>query len=91
MRLARSEKPGAVLIELPEDIAKRDTDKQPMKPIRYRRPVGDDKAVDRAWEVIKAAKRPVILAGNGCIRRRASKQLRHDPERPAVRPTPCGC
>ena len=76
VRLARSEKPGAVLIELPEDIAKRETDKLPINPIRYRRPVGDDKAVDRAWEVIKNAKRPVILAGNGCIRRRASKQLR---------------
>lgn len=76
VRLARSEKPGAVLIELPEDIAKRETDKLPINPIRYRRPVGDDKAVDRAWEVIRNAKRPVILAGNGCIRRRASKQLR---------------
>jgi acetolactate synthase-1/2/3 large subunit len=76
VRLARSEKPGAVLIELPEDIASRETDKQPITPIRYRRPVGDDKALDRAWEVIKSAKRPVILAGNGCIRRRASKQLR---------------
>jgi len=76
VRLARSEKPGAVLIELPEDIAKREADKMPLKPIRYRRPVGDDKAVDRAWEAIKNAKRPVILAGNGCIRRRASKQLR---------------
>ncbi len=76
VRLARSEKPGAVLIELPEDIAKRETDKTPIAPIRYRRPVGDDKAVNRAWEAIKNAKRPVILAGNGCVRRRASKQLR---------------
>lgn len=76
VRLARTEKPGAVLIELPEDIAKLETDKTPINPIRYRRPVADDKAVDRAWEVIRNAKRPVILAGNGCIRRRASKQLR---------------
>ena len=76
VRLARSEKPGAVLIELPEDIAKRDSDSKPMTPIRYRRPVADDKAVDRAWQAIRNAKRPVILAGNGCVRRRASKQLR---------------
>jgi len=76
VRLARTEKPGAVLIELPEDIAKLETDKLPINPIRYRRPVADDKAVNRAWEVIRNAKRPVILAGNGCIRRRASKQLR---------------
>ena len=76
VRLARTEKPGAVLIELPEDIAKNETDKLPISPIRFRRPVGDDKAVDSAWEVIKNAKRPVILAGNGCVRRRASTQLR---------------
>ena len=76
VRLARTEKPGAALIELPEDIAKRSTSKKPLAPIRYRRPVGDDKSVDRAWQALKAAKRPLILAGNGCIRRRASKQLR---------------
>ena len=36
----------------------------------------DDKIVDQAFELIKQARRPVILAGNGCIRKRASKQLR---------------
>ena len=35
-----------------------------------------DKIVGEAWRVIKNASRPVILAGNGTIRRRASKQLR---------------
>ena len=76
IRLIRTEKPGAVLIELPEDIAERDTDKKPIQPVRFRRPVADDKAVDRAWEQIMAAKNPIILAGNGCIRKRASSQLR---------------
>ncbi len=76
VRVASTEKPGAALIELSEDIAKRNSDKQPLTPVRFRRPVGDDKSVDRAWEAIRNAKRPVILAGNGCIRRRASKQLR---------------
>ena len=76
VRLARTEKPGAVLIELPEDIAKRETHAQPLNPRRFRRPVADDTIIDRAFEVIKQAKRPLILAGNGCIRRRASEQLR---------------
>ncbi len=76
VRLARTEKPGAVHIELPEDIAKRETAAVPLAPRRFRRPVADDKIVDRAFEVIKEAKRPLILAGNGCIRRRASRQLR---------------
>ena len=76
IRIARTEKPGAVHIELPEDIASQATDAKPMTPVRFRRPVADDKAVDRAFELLKSAKRPIILAGNGCIRKRASKQLR---------------
>jgi acetolactate synthase I/II/III large subunit len=76
VRLARTEKPGAVHIELPEDIAKEESDLQPMKPRRFRRSVPDDKIVDRAFDMLQAAKRPVIIAGNGCIRKRASKQLR---------------
>lgn len=76
VRVARSEKPGAVHIELPEDIAQLETSKRPMTPRRFRRSVPDDKITDQAFAMIAAAKRPVIIAGNGCIRRRASKQLR---------------
>ena len=76
VRVARSEKPGAVHIELPEDIAKLQTTTQPLKPLRFRRAVTDDKIIDRAFELLKNARRPIILAGNGCIRKRASKQLR---------------
>ena len=76
VRLSRTEKPGAVHIELPEDLAKEETDAVPMQPRRFRRSVPDDKIVDQAFEMLKAAKRPVIIAGNGTIRRRASKQLR---------------
>lgn len=76
IRVARSEKPGAVHIELPEDIAKLQTTTKPLQPQRFRRPVTDDKIIDKAFGILKQAKHPVILAGNGCIRRRASKQLR---------------
>ncbi len=76
VRLARTEKPGACLIELAEDIAKMETDAVPLEPRRFRRPVPDDTIVDQAFEVIRNAKRPLIIAGNGCIRKRASKQLR---------------
>ena len=76
VRLARTEKPGAVHIELPEDIASMNSDVAPMIPRRFRRSVPDDKIVDQAFDMLRNAKRPIILAGNGCIRRRASKQLR---------------
>jgi len=76
VRLARTEKPGAVHIELPEDIASMPVSGKPMEPRRFRRSVPDDKIVDQAFAMLQASKRPVIIAGNGCIRRRASKQLR---------------
>ena len=76
VRVARTEKPGAVHLELPEDLAKQDTDAEPITPRRFRRPVPDEKIINRALDLIRVARRPVILAGNGCIRRRASKQLR---------------
>ncbi len=76
VRLARSEKPGAVHLELPEDVAKQETDAEPLEPKRFRRPGADDRIADRAWERIRKARSPLILAGNGTIRKRASTQLR---------------
>ena len=75
-KLAHTEKPGATVIELPEDVAKRPVDLAPMRPLGTRRPSADHKAVARAAELIENAKSPLILAGNGAVRKRASKQLR---------------
>ncbi|MEM7410739.1 MAG: acetolactate synthase large subunit [Myxococcota bacterium] len=75
-KLARAEKPGATHIELPEDIAKLEASETPIPAEPVRRAVPDDKIVDRAFELLRAARRPVILAGNGTIRKRASRQLR---------------
>ena len=52
VRLARTEKPGAVHIELPEDIAALESARSPMTPRRYRRSVPDDKIVDKAFELL---------------------------------------
>lgn len=76
VRLARTEKPGAVHIELAENLAKLDTTAVPLAPRRFRRAVPDDKIMNAAFDKLRQAKKPVIIAGNGCIRRRASKQLR---------------
>ena len=76
VRTAKVEKPGAALIELPEDVAKLEAHTRPLEPYILRRAVADDKIVNQAFELISCSKRPVIVAGNGCIRRRASKQLR---------------
>lgn len=83
-KLATAEKPGACHIELPEDIAAREAAVQPISPERMRRPVPDDTIVDRAFEVIRSATRPIVLAGNGTIRKRASAQLRKFAERSGI-------
>ena len=75
-KLATTEKPGAVHLELPEDVAKHAVDAAPLTPSRVRRPVPDDKIMDEAWHLLRNAKSPLIIAGNGTIRKRASRQLR---------------
>ncbi|MDP7545839.1 MAG: acetolactate synthase large subunit, partial [Alphaproteobacteria bacterium] len=75
-KIATTEKPGATVIELPEDLAKAKLSAAPMLVDVTRRPAADYKAVARAIDLIAAAKRPLILAGNGTVRKRASAQLR---------------
>jgi len=70
-RLARIEKPGATHIELPEDVAKEEVRSAPLEVRRTSYPKAQQEAVDRAAEIINAARTPVILAGNGVTRRQA--------------------
>jgi acetolactate synthase-1/2/3 large subunit len=75
-KVATQEKPGACIIELPEDVAKARIAAAPMTAEKTRRPAADHKAVARAVDLIAAAKHPIILAGNGAVRKRAAAQLR---------------
>ena len=84
VRIARTEKPGAVHIELPEDIAKEEADSNPIKPQRYMRSVPDETVIDNAFEMIATSKHPIILVGNGVARKAASKQLRKFCERTKI-------
>ncbi len=84
VRVARSEKPGAVLIELAEDIAKLDANTRPMPVRRYTRPVTDCRVVDQAIDMLKDARRPIVLAGNGTIRHPASQALRQFAEKTGI-------
>lgn len=75
-KVAEAEKPGATVIELPEDVAKHMVDTPPLPAKKVRRPAADHKAIAQAVDIIAGASNPVILAGNGCVRKRASQQLR---------------
>ena len=75
-KVAETEKPGLTVIELPEDIAEQEIDEKPIKPILTRRPAADNRAIQEALNLIIDSKNPIILAGNGTIRKRASNRLR---------------
>ncbi|MFQ5637266.1 MAG: acetolactate synthase large subunit [bacterium] len=82
-KVAEYEKPGATHIELSEDLAEQEVKRQlhPIEPKRVRRPSPDYKAIDRTIGMLLSAKRPLILAGNGAIRKLASTHLRQLVER----------
>ena len=61
-KVAEAEKPGACVIELPEDIAKHEVDTPPLKPRKVRRPAADHKAVAQAVDIIAAAKNPAAAS-----------------------------
>ncbi|MFU8877370.1 MAG: acetolactate synthase large subunit, partial [Wenzhouxiangellaceae bacterium] len=76
-RQAEEERPGAVHLELPEDIAREDADGlKPLKASLTRRPIAEEKAIARAVEAIKNAKRPLLMCGAGANRKLTSKMLR---------------
>ncbi|MEM7544852.1 MAG: acetolactate synthase large subunit [Pseudomonadota bacterium] len=74
-RIAEEEKPGAVHIELPEDIADEQTDEKPISRSTARRPVPEKKAIAQALDLIHAAKSPIIVIGAGGNRKLTSKML----------------
>jgi acetolactate synthase-1/2/3 large subunit len=74
-RTASIEKPGPTHIEFPEDIATSETHGAPLAhdPIAYPEPGYEILA--HAVSLIKNARMPLVLAGNGVIRGNASKEL----------------
>jgi acetolactate synthase-1/2/3 large subunit len=74
-RLAEEEKPGAVHLEFPEDIADEHTDAHPLKRSLVRRPLADEKAVRAAVKKIEAARSPVLVIGAGANRKMTSRML----------------
>jgi acetolactate synthase-1/2/3 large subunit len=71
-RLARMEKPGATHIELPEDVAAESVDAVPMPVRRTLYPRAMPESLERAAGLLQASERPVVLVGNGVIRRQAA-------------------
>lgn len=75
-RIAHEERPGAVHIELPEDIAAESTDAPLLTPSTVRRPIAEYKAISRAIQMIEQATSPLLLIGAGANRKLTAKMLR---------------
>ena len=75
-RLAEEEKPGAVHLEFPEDIAEEMTDSRPIPQSIARRPSAEAKAVRQAVQALESAKAPVLVIGAGANRKMTGRMLR---------------
>ncbi len=75
-RLTMDERPGAAYIELPEDIAEEQTDATVFDAVGHRRPDASGQSIDKAVEMIQAAKLPLLLIGAGANRKRTSNALK---------------
>ncbi len=83
--IARSGRPGPVLIDLPKDVqnAKAEFEYPDKIKLRSYNPVIEPhgKQIERAYRVLERAKRPVIYAGGGVIISDAHNELRELAER----------
>lgn len=68
-RLAIEEKPGAVHLEFPEDIAQEDCSEEVFEPTGHIIPKPDDRAIEEAVKMIHQAKMPLLLIGAGANRK----------------------
>jgi acetolactate synthase I/II/III large subunit len=74
-RIAQEERPGAVHLELPEDIAREESDAKIFTHSSVRRSIAEEKAIFRAVEKIENAKSPILLIGAAANRNMTSHML----------------
>jgi len=83
-KIALEEKAGAVHIELPQDIAKMESEIKPIKAQQVLRSRPNKDLIEEAAELLLASKTPIVLVGNGCIRGRASLSVRKFVEKTGI-------
>ena len=79
-QLARTGRPGPVLVDIPQDLSRADIAYEPVLDVRlpgYQpRVEGNQKQIRQAAKALAAAQRPVIYAGGGVVNANASRELR---------------
>jgi len=77
--IARSGRPGPVLVDIPMDLSRAEIDYEPVTDVRlpgYQpRIEGNQKQIRQAAKALAAAQRPVIYAGGGVVSAEGSEEL----------------
>lgn len=75
-KIAAIEKPGPSHIEVPEDVVSMETEGVALshEPLKYPGPA--EAILSKAVSMINESRMPIILAGNGVVRGKATKELR---------------
>jgi acetolactate synthase I/II/III large subunit len=77
--VARSGRPGPVLVDIPQDLSRAEIDYEPVTDVRlpgYQpRTEGNQKQIRQAAKALAAAQRPVIYAGGGVVNAEAAAEL----------------
>ena len=76
-RIAKTGRPGPVLIDIPKDVTAKVTEYEKEYPGVYNREVihSEEEDLKKAVEMIKEAQRPYIFVGGGAVLSEASKEL----------------
>ena len=83
-KISLEEKAGAVHLELPQDIAKMQSDIKPIKTQQVFRSRPNEELIEKAANLILESKTPILLVGNGCIRGRPSLYVRKFVEKTGI-------
>ncbi|MDF1880393.1 acetolactate synthase large subunit [Sulfurimonas sp. MAG313] len=75
-KIAKEERPGAVHIELPEDIAAEDVEMNLFDVVHNKYPVARTCVIEDALDMIHKAKSPLLLVGAGANRTRIGNSLK---------------
>ncbi len=77
--IARTGRPGPVLVDIPMDLSRAEIDYEPVTDVRlpgYQpKTEGNQKQIRQAAKALAAAQRPVIYAGGGVVNANASQEL----------------
>jgi acetolactate synthase-1/2/3 large subunit len=77
--IARSGRPGPVVVDIPQDLSRAEIDYQPITDLHlpgYQPTIdGNTKQIRQAAKAMASARRPVIYAGGGVVNANASKEL----------------